>query len=47
MSSHVVVRTCTVRRLERAGGERAVEPRLRAECTIDLVTIRDRQAKPA
>lgn len=45
LSSHVLVRSCTVSRLEAAATDRGVGPRLRADCTIDLVTIRDRKAK--
>ena len=45
VSSHVLVKSCTVQRLDRPARERAVMPRLRADCMIDLVTIRDRQAK--
>jgi hypothetical protein len=45
LSSHVVVRSCTVSRLDRPATDRGVGPRLRADCTIDLVTIRDRKAK--
>jgi hypothetical protein len=45
LSSHVVVRSCTVSRIDRAAADRSVGPRLRADCTIDLVTIRDRKAK--
>ena len=45
LSSHVVVRSCAVSRLERAAADRGVGPRLRADCTIDLVSIRDRKAK--
>ena len=45
VSSHVLVKSCTVQRLDRPASERAVVPRLRADCMIDLVTIRDRQAK--
>jgi hypothetical protein len=45
LSSHVVVRSCTVSRLDRVVADRGVAPRLRADCTIDLVTIRDRKAK--
>jgi hypothetical protein len=47
VNSHVVVRSCTLQRAERAPAERGLAPRLRAECAIDLVTIRDRQAKSA
>jgi hypothetical protein len=46
LRSHVVVRSCTVQRLDGAATERGIAPRLRGECTIDLVTIRDRKAKP-
>ena len=45
LSSHVLVRSCTVSRLDGAAADRGVGPRLRADCTIDLVTIRDRKAK--
>jgi hypothetical protein len=45
VSSHVVVRSCTMQRLEGPATERTLAPRLRAECTVDLVTIRDRKAK--
>jgi len=45
LSSHVLVRKCTMQRFERGGPERGIAPRLRAECAIDLVTIRDRSAK--
>jgi hypothetical protein len=45
LSSHVVVRSCTMQRMEQPGTERGVLPRLRAECVLDLVTIQDRKAK--
>jgi hypothetical protein len=45
LSSHVVVRACSVTRIERAAAERGPGPRLAADCTIDLVTIRDPKAK--
>jgi hypothetical protein len=45
LNSHVLVRSCTMTRLDRGGSERGVVPRLRADCAIDLVTIRDRSAK--
>jgi hypothetical protein len=45
LSSHVVVRACSVTRIERAATERGPGPRLAADCTIDLVTIRDPKAK--
>lgn len=44
LSSHVFVRSCSISRSERVG-EAITVPRLRAECTIDLVTIRDRKVK--
>jgi hypothetical protein len=45
LTSHVVVRACTVTRVDRPPTERGLAPRLQANCTIDLVTIRDRKAK--
>lgn len=45
LSSLVVVRACSVTRLERAANDRSVGPHLAADCTIDLVTIRDPKAK--
>ena len=45
LSSHVVVRSCTMSRLELSPADRGVGPRLRADCTIDLVTIRDHKVK--
>jgi hypothetical protein len=45
LSSHVVVRYCAMQRLELQDSKRAVAPRLRADCALDLVTIRDRKAK--
>jgi hypothetical protein len=47
LNSHVLVRSCTMQRLERGTAERVLAPRLRAECAIDLVTIRDSKAKGA
>lgn len=47
LGSHVLVRSCSMRRLERGGAERTLVPRLRADCAIDLVTIRDKNAKGA
>jgi hypothetical protein len=45
--AHVSVRNCTVTRIERgaAPGATTVQPRLRAECQIDLVSVRG--IKPA
>lgn len=45
LKSHVLVRSCSLQRIDRSGSDRGVAPRLRADCTIDLVTIRDRQLK--
>lgn len=46
LKSHVLVRSCSILRLDRSGGDRGVAPRLRADCVIDLVTIRDQRLKP-
>ena len=45
LKSHVLVRSCTIQRMARPGQERGVAPRLRADCVIDLVTIRDKKLK--
>ncbi len=45
LKSHVLVRSCSIQRLDRSGQDRGIAPRLRADCVIDLVTIRDRQLK--
>ncbi len=45
VASHVIVRSCTLQRAERPAADQALAPRLRAECAIDLVTLRDKQAK--
>ena len=45
LKSHVLARSCSVQRMDRSGSDRGVAPRLRAECAIDLVTIKDRQLK--
>ncbi len=46
LKTHVMVRSCTVQRLDRGGVDRpGAGPRLRAECYVDLVTIRDRKLK--
>jgi hypothetical protein len=47
LSAHVVVRSCTLQRSDRAAPERGLAPRLQASCDIDLVTIRDRKMGPA
>jgi hypothetical protein len=47
LSAHVVIRTCTLQRSDRAAPERGIGPRLQATCDIDLVTIRDRKMRPA
>jgi hypothetical protein len=47
LKTHVMVRSCSMQRLDRGGGfERSgANPRLRADCVLDLVTIRDRKLK--
>jgi len=45
LKSHVLVRSCVITRLARSGQDRGIAPRLHADCTIDLVTIRDRRLK--
>jgi hypothetical protein len=45
LSAYVLVKTCTVDRSERQASDRGIAPRLRANCDIDLITIRDPQAK--
>jgi cell division protein FtsB len=45
LNTHVVVRSCTIQRLEQPASERTLTPRLHADCALDLVTIRDRKAK--
>jgi hypothetical protein len=46
LKTHVMVRSCNVQRLDRGGVDRpGAGPRLRAECYVDLVTIRDRKLK--
>ncbi|MGB8434645.1 MAG: hypothetical protein WCE38_10330 [Burkholderiales bacterium] len=44
LKAHVLVRSCAVKRLD-SGQDRGIAPRLRADCVIDLVTIRDKQLK--
>lgn len=45
LKSHVMVRSCVLQRIDRTTVEKNIVPRLRAECAIDLVTIRDKQLK--
>jgi hypothetical protein len=45
LKAHVLVRSCSIDRLTRAPQDRGINPRLRAQCTIDLVTIYDKQLK--
>jgi hypothetical protein len=46
LKTHVMVRSCSMQRLDRGGLDRPGSgPRLRAECYVDLVTIRDRKLK--
>jgi hypothetical protein len=48
LAPHVVVRTCKLDRLtDRFGAGGAVGPQLRAECGLDLITIRDRNMTPS
>jgi hypothetical protein len=47
LSAHVVVKSCSLQRTERASTEHGLAPRLQASCDIDLVTIRDRKMGPA
>jgi hypothetical protein len=42
-NAYYAVRSCAVTRVQPGSG--AIQPRLRAECQIDLVTINDRAAK--
>lgn len=46
LKTHVMVRSCTMQRLDRGvSTDRTAGPRLRADCVVDLVTIRDRKLK--
>ena len=45
LKAHVLVRSCSIERVNRSGQDRGISPRLRADCVIDLVTIRDKQLK--
>ncbi len=45
LKAHVLVRSCSVQRLVRSSQDRGLSPRLRADCVIDLVTIRDKRLK--
>lgn len=45
LKSHVLVRSCGIRRMNRSGQERGIAPRLHADCIIDLITIRDKKLK--
>jgi hypothetical protein len=46
LKAQVLVRSCSIDRLARAPEDRGINPRLRAQCTIDLVTIFDKKLKP-
>jgi hypothetical protein len=46
LKAHVLVRTCSIERIARSAEDRGINPRLRAECAIDLVTIFDKKLKP-
>lgn len=47
LRSHVLVRSCSINRIDRTAGDRGLSPRLRAECSLDLVTIRDHRRTEA
>jgi hypothetical protein len=42
--SHVVVRDCSVARFDRGGSSQSNTPRLRSECLIDLIVLRQAQS---
>jgi len=42
--AYLLVRDCRVERLEEASTQSGVAPRLRAECTIDWVTLREKKS---
>jgi hypothetical protein len=46
LKAQVLVRSCSIERLMRAPEDRGINPRLRAQCAIDLVTIYDKKLKP-
>lgn len=46
-NAYYSVRRCLLTRTGQAGGAATLAPRLRAECDIDLITIRDRGARAA
>jgi len=43
LKSHVLLRSCSIQRADRGAGDRGLSPRLRADCVLDLVTIRDKR----
>lgn len=47
LKTHVMVRSCSLQRLDRSGTAvpTGATPRLRADCVVDLLTIRDRKLK--
>lgn len=47
LNAHVLVKSCAMERAERTASERTLAPRLRATCSIDLITIRDKRAGKA
>jgi hypothetical protein len=47
LKTHVMVRSCRIDRADRTAADRGAAARLRAECVLDLVTIRDRKLKTA
>jgi hypothetical protein len=45
LSAYVLVRSCAIQRTDKTGAERGAGPQLKADCSIDLVTVRDKQRK--
>lgn len=45
LSAYVLVRSCAIQRTDKTGAERGAGPQLKADCNIDLVTVRDKQRK--
>lgn len=44
LKSHVSLRSCTLERIDRSmTADRGVAPRLKANCAVDLITIRDKK----
>jgi hypothetical protein len=45
LQSHVLLRSCVIVRTEGASAEQTIAPKLKADCIIDLVTVRDGKRK--